>query len=75
MTEFNRQAAGLYARLGRADETLVLLRELTANGFAWGGFSLSHSPDFALIRHDPRFQELAAQAGALARAQPDPVDP
>lgn len=75
ITEFNRQAAGLYALLGRADEAVMLLRDLMANGFAWGGLSLRLSPDFAPIRDDPRFMELAAQVEARAKAQPDPVDP
>ena len=75
MSEFNLPAMRLYARLGRADETIALMRELAANGDLKEGFVLRYSSDYALIRNDPRFQELMKQQEAWAKAQPDPVDP
>jgi len=74
MVEFNLPAARLYARLGVADETITLMRELAENGYLNDGFELRHNSDYALIRSDPRFQELMQQAEAWAKAQPDPVD-
>ena len=74
MNEFNLRAILLYARLGMADETVALLREWAANGFLTDGFTLRYSQNYALVRNDPRFQELMQQAEALAKAQPDPVD-
>ncbi len=73
--DFGSLAAPHYARLGRADEAVALLRDMKVHGFANLGMPLRNRADFAPIRADPRFQELAAQAEALARAQPDPVDP
>jgi hypothetical protein len=74
MIEFNEGVVSLYARLGMADETVALLRELAANGYQTGGFSLRYSQSYALVRNDPRFQELMQQAEAWAKAQPDPTD-
>jgi TolB-like protein/tetratricopeptide (TPR) repeat protein len=74
MVDFNSPAARVYARLGMADETVALLQEFVANGFFSDGFWLRYGSDFALVRNDPRFQELMKQAEAWAKAQPDPVD-
>jgi TolB-like protein len=72
--EFNRPAARLYARLGRADEACALLREMAANGYVTVGFEARDSVDYAPIRSDPRIQEFIRHANALAAAQPDPVE-
>ncbi|MBL9199045.1 MAG: protein kinase [Opitutaceae bacterium] len=73
--DFGSFAIPHYARLGRADEAIAFLRDMVAQGFSGLTMLLRNRADFAPIRHDPRFQELAAQAEALARAQPDPLDP
>ncbi len=65
--------ANLYALLGKADEATTLLSEFMAGGLQHH-YSLRYDPDFALIRSDPRFQELMRQQDAWAKAQPDPVD-
>jgi len=74
MMEFNASANALYARLGMADETVALIHESLENGFWSFGFTLRHSRNYALVRNDPRFQELMQQAEAWAKAQPDPMD-
>jgi len=74
MQEFNTTASRLYALLGRADEAVALLQELRANGFI-GGFGRREGSDFALIRDDPRFQEIIKQSEAWSKKLPDPVDP
>lgn len=74
MIEFNLPAAALYARLGVADEAVALLREVAANRYLTEGFALRYRPDYALVRNDPRFQELMKQQEAWATAQPDPAD-
>ena len=71
---FNQRAIGLYAQLGKVDEELALLRELTSNGYHLG-YSLRTDPLLAPIRDDARFQELMKLEEAWAKAQPDPVDP
>jgi hypothetical protein len=75
MVEFNQRAIPLYARLGMADETIPLLRESVASGNSYEGFALRYSQNYALVRNDPRFQELMKQQEAWAKAQPDPIDP
>ncbi|MSU25034.1 MAG: hypothetical protein EXS32_14600 [Opitutus sp.] len=71
LAEANR--ANLYALLGQADEAIEVLREYMASGLQFP-ISLRYHFDFALIRSDPRFQELMRQQEAWAKAQPDPVD-
>jgi TolB-like protein/thioredoxin-like negative regulator of GroEL len=75
LEDFVTLASGLYGRLGMADEMIALLRERAANIDRTDGFDLRYNPDYALIRNDPRFQELMQQAEAWAKAQPHPIDP
>jgi hypothetical protein len=58
-----------------ADETVALIRESMEHGFRSFGFMLRYNRDYALVRNDPRFQELMKQEEAWAKAQPGPVEP
>lgn len=73
MMEFNDTASQIYALLGRADESVALLRELQANGFRWG-YGVRHDRDFDAIRHDPRLQKLVQEEETWVRTLPDPTD-
>ncbi len=65
--------ASVCALLGQVELAIELLREYAASGLHFPS-SLRYNPDFALVRNDPRFQELTRQQEAWAKAQPDPVD-
>ncbi len=68
---FCRDAAALYARLGRPDNAMALLQEAMRSGWH-PGYLLQYLPAFAPIRNDPRFQALMKAEAAYAAAQPDP---
>ncbi len=73
VNDFAYRAVNFYARLGRVDEAVALIREMRAAGLTGRvGFS-SHS-DFDPIRADPRYQELVREYEAWVRTLPDPVD-
>ena len=50
------------------------MKEYAAAGWH-RGYAWRHDWKLAPLRNDPRFQELVRQEEALAKAQPDPVDP
>ncbi|MDQ5980506.1 MAG: hypothetical protein QG602_3483, partial [Verrucomicrobiota bacterium] len=72
-TDFTSGAFPLYALLGDADTVVALLQELRASGFI-ASDHLAHSPDYAAVRNDSRFQELVRQYNDWTKALPDPTD-
>ena len=73
LLEFNEVAAVSYARLGRIDEAVALLREFRAAGF----HLQSHYERFSLepgAHLDARIVEILREEAAFASAQPDPED-
>ena len=71
-TGFSRLAPALYARLGKVEEAVDILRENSANGLHTP-INPRYDSDFALIRGDPRFQAVMDQAEGWAKAQPEPT--
>jgi hypothetical protein len=71
---FHHFVIGFYSLLGKPDEDLALMKEYIAaswhRGYAW-----RHDWKLEPLRSNPEFLELVRQEEALARAQPDPVDP
>jgi TolB-like protein/Flp pilus assembly protein TadD len=72
-TDFTSGAFPLYALLGDANAVAALLQEVRASGLLPSDH-LAHSPDYAAVRNDSRFQELVLQYNDWAKALPDPTD-
>jgi TolB-like protein/Flp pilus assembly protein TadD len=54
--------AAVYAKLGRADDAITVLNQLSAtpSGFAISASDLKRDPDWDRIRSDPRFDQMVA---------------
>jgi len=70
---FSIPACALYGKLGRAGDTVAIIRELWAHGIR-PGFGLASDASFERVRDDPEFQILMKEEAAWWAAQPDPVD-
>jgi TolB-like protein len=71
---FHHFVIGLHSQLGQPAEDLALIEEYIAAGWH-RGYEWRYNWMLEPLRNHPRFQEIIRQEEALARAQPDPIDP
>jgi hypothetical protein len=65
--------APFYARLGRPDRAIEMLRQGMADGLVLG-YELRDSISYSAMRDDPRFQDLRRPAETWAASLPEPPD-